>query len=142
MNEEQELGRDVKGSHDATSLDPSWGAQRLDTDLSVAERTGVVKPPAKTVARRENTPSISELHARLPHAVDDANREGVDFEGPGSAYRRPTLPESPDQDGRTEPLSLAERMGFVKRPQASKTTVNERKMPSRPAVSNPDEILD
>lgn len=143
MSDEQEPGRDVKGSRDAVSIDPAWGAQQLDTELSVAERTGVVKPPAKkTVARQEAVPSISELHARLPHAIDDANRTGVDFEGPGSAYRRPALIERETEDGRTEPLSLAERMGFVKRPQSNKTAAPERSLSHKPAMSNPDEILD
>jgi hypothetical protein len=143
MSEEQEPGREARGSHDATSLDPSWGAQNLDTDLSVAERTGVVKPPAKkTDAQKENVPSVSELHARQPHAVDDRFRTGVDLEGPGSAYRRPAPVESQTEDGRTEPLSLAERMGFVKRPQVSKPAANEHNLPHKPAVSNPDEILD
>lgn len=143
MSEEQEPGRDVKGSRDAVAIDPAWGAQNLDTDLSVAERTGVVKPPAKkTSTQQSNTPSISELHARLPHAVDDANRTGVDFEGPGSAFRRPALIETETEDGRTEPLSLAERMGFVKRPQAAKREAPEHSLPAKPAMSNPDDILD
>ncbi len=143
MSEEQEPGREVRGSHDATSLDPSWGAQGLETELSIAERTGVVKPPAKkTVAQQENTPSISELHARQPQAVDDRFRTGVDLEGPGSAYRRPAPIESQAEDGRTEPLSLAERMGIVRRPQVSKPAPVERSLPHKPAVSNPDDILD
>jgi hypothetical protein len=144
MSEEQEPGREARGSHDATSLDPAWGAQNLETDLSVAERTGVVKPPAKTTngPSQKLGPSAAELHARQPHAVDDRFRTGVDLEGPGSAYRRPAPIESQTEDGRNEPLSLAERMGFVKRPQVDKSAPVERSLPHRPAVSNPDEILD
>lgn len=141
MSEEQEPGRDVRGNRDAVSVDPSWGAQQVDSDLSIAERTGVVKPPAKNTSVKENIPTISELHARQPHAVDDVNRTGVDFEGPGSAFRRPSLPDVETENG-TEPLSLAERMGFVKRPQQKKVEAPERVRVSKPVMSNPDEILD
>lgn len=142
MSEEQEVARDVKGSHEASAIDPSWGAQNLDTDLSVAERTGAVKPPVKKSAQQDDTPSISELHAREPRPIADQFRTGVDLEGPGSAYRRPMPIEHETEDGRTEPLSLAERMGFSKRPKVSKSSPVERSLSKKPAMSNPDEILD
>lgn len=142
----EELGREVRGSHDAASLDPSWAAHPISSDKSILERTGVAPRPESSEKQPE-MPSISELHARSAGAVTSDNGTGVDFEGPGSQYRWPS-PRQDSSEEVSEPLSLAERMGFVRRPKKSKTvasdsSISERmQIDRRPAVSNPNEIVE
>lgn len=45
------------------------------------------QPQRQTLEDRAN--QISRLHSRVPQSADDSYRNGVDFEGPGSAFRRP-----------------------------------------------------
>lgn len=96
------MSNDIKKEFERAMIE-SGGAAQLESEnppapevapvveISIAQRMGLApKQPERQMQTLEDRANqISKLHSQAPQSTDDLYRNGVDFEGPGSAFRRP-----------------------------------------------------